>query len=591
MTVSLKKLSNISIAFINPQHADWSLANNMTYLMCQSYYNHYGKYSNNVTWLPAPYKWNLYASFEDSLSGLELADAFMFSSYAWNYSICDQLAKYIKETWPEKICILGGPHIGTNEPEFLVSRNHYDFICQPTKPGEIFIEDFINSFIENNGKPIATEIAWELRSNKGRIHNISEESYSVYEEHIDYLTEILEFARVSKCEPFIVIETTRGCPYKCVYCEWGGGIGTKIYKKDIDIVKRDIVAMKKAGYRDAYLTDANFGVFKERDVEIFKFGYENNFNLTDISTMKSKDLNRRIDLIDEWFNIVGKGFETHSPSYRGTDMWGETEFVSVLPTVSIQSVSEEAMKIANRIDLSSEDKIKLGLHIRKKCSEQGYPAPALELILAMPGSTVDDFYREMELMWNFKAFSTFDLDGWANFRHDYMFLPDSVLNSPEYKAKYNIETVEVFSDIVDEDGIDNWDSLYKNKRTYFKTIRSCYSFTVDEMIQMWIMNQASPWFLKNIYQHIEDEIDAKTFGKICWDVFTQLEEFKYIWDDVYDIFNPETPPRSIRKLKVPPYGEDAHQAFRVEVIEKLLNDNEIRIKSEIIYRCLMKDAA
>ena len=54
-------------------------------------------------------------------------------------------------------------------------------------------------------------------------------------------------------EPFIVLETTRGCPYKCVFCEWGGGINTKIYKKDVSIVKRDVLALKKAGYRDAYL--------------------------------------------------------------------------------------------------------------------------------------------------------------------------------------------------------------------------------------------------------------------------------------------------------------------------------------------------
>ena len=52
----------------------------------------------------------------------------------------------------------------------------------------------------------------------------------------------------------MIIETTRGCPYKCVYCEWGGGTGTKIIKKDMELVKRDIMALKRAGYRDAYLT-------------------------------------------------------------------------------------------------------------------------------------------------------------------------------------------------------------------------------------------------------------------------------------------------------------------------------------------------
>ena len=141
------------------------------------------------------------------------------------------------------------------------------------------------------------------------------------------------------------------------------------------------------------------------------------------------------------------------------------------------------MKIADRVDLSTEDKLELSRYINERCQEHGFPVPALELILAMPGSTLEDFYNEMEVIWNFQA--------WGSFRHDYMFLPDSRLNSQEYKDKYDIKTVEVYSDIVDEDGSDNWNSLYKNKKTYFKTISSCHSFTKEEMMEMWFMNNSA----------------------------------------------------------------------------------------------------
>ncbi|MDA1317430.1 MAG: hypothetical protein O3B87_05435, partial [bacterium] len=265
---------------------------------------------------------------------------------------------------------------------------------------------------------------------------------------------------------------------------------------------------------------------------------------------------------------------------------GEVEFVSSLPTVSIQTVSDEAMKIANRVDLSFDDKLKLGEHIRNKCYDEGYPSPALELILGMPGSTLDDFYKEIELMWNFRSFSTFDLDGWSNFRHDYMILPDSELNSKEYHEKYKIETVEVYSDIVDEDGIDNEYSLFKNKKTYFKTIRSCYSFTHDEMIEMWIMNQCAPWFLKNVYSNIQDlKIDLKKFGKICWRSLNKLPGFEVILEDVKDILNPDTHPRSIRKLHTP----DGEYIFRVQAIENLLNKYKPIIDSEIISHFLINN--
>jgi radical SAM superfamily enzyme YgiQ (UPF0313 family) len=558
----------IKFAFINPPHADWSLANNMTYLICQSYYNHFGKYKDDVEWLHAPYKFDLYKDIEEIVDLLTPADVIMFSSYAWNYTICDDVAKIIKEKYPEKILLLGGPHIGTNEPDLLNKRTFYDYVCQPTKPGETFIQDVIDCIIED--RLFSENISWELNSKRG-ISAAFDVDYSVYEEHLDYLTEMVSYAKKYKLEPFVVIETTRGCPYKCVYCEWGGGIGTKIIKKDIELVKRDILALKKAGFRDAYLTDANFGAFEERDVSIFKFAWDNKFNLTDISTMKSKDLNRRKRLIDSISNIVGKGPEKHSVSEGGTDMWGNTEYISVIPAVSIQSVSEVAMKIADRVDLSLKDKLELSKYVNHMCSKEDYPIPAVELILGMPGSTLDDFYTEANILWDFKA--------WSSFRHDYMFLPDSRLNSKEYKEKYQIETVEVYSDIVDEDGTDNWHNLYKNKRTYFKTIRSCFSFTSEDMYEMWFMNNATNYLLRNIYPMLENYATPKEFAKEAYNVINTIEGFDDIYQEIVDILNPNTPPKSIRKL-----GDN----FRAKTIEDFLVKNNIILKSEITKRLLIK---
>jgi hypothetical protein len=305
-------------------------------------------------------------------------------------------------------------------------------------------------------------------------------------------------------------------------------------------------------------------------MEIFKFGWDNKFNLTDISTFKAKDLKRRIRLIDSVFDVVGKiGPETHSVSLGGTDMWGHTEYISIIPSVSIQSISDTAMKIAERVDLSYYDKIELSKHIHRKCSEDGYPKPAIELILGMPGSTIDDFYAEMEIIWNFKA--------WSSFRHDYMFLPDSTLNSDDYKDKYNIQTVEVYSDILDEDGTDNWNNLYKNKKTYFKTIRSCFSFSTEDMYEMWFMNNASNYLLKNIYPLVEDIVPPSEFAKLAYQSINSMSGFELIHQEIVDIFDPNTPPKSIRKLG----GK-----FRVLTIEEFLHKNDLLLRSDITAKCL-----
>jgi hypothetical protein len=550
----------LTIAFVNPPHADWSLINTLTYHLCHSHYDRYGKYKDMVKWLPSPYKWNKYLSCQEVYEEIKEADIIMFSSYIWNYTICDEIAKIAKEN--NKITLLGGPHIGTNDTAFLNSRNSYDFICRPTKPGEVFVEDCINSWFENNKAISAQDVSWELNSTKQQDYSIADLTYSVYEDHFDYLKEIVDYAKNNKMEPFVVLETTRGCPYKCVFCEWGGGIGAKIQKKPLEIVKRDILALLNIGYREALSADANFGIFLERDLEILRFAWENGFSISDMSSMKSKDLAKRKKLVDEWFNIVSKPINTINN--KSDDKWKNTKYVSVLPTVSIQSISDEAMKIAKRVDLSYEDKLELSKYIGEKTQSAGYPVPALELILAMPGSTLNDFYKEMEIIWNFRV--------WGLRRHDYMFLPDSELNSEEYKKTYNIETVEVLLDSADEDGSDNFYSLYKNKKSYFKTIRSCYSFTKEEMIEMFFMNNAASYLLKNVYPEYEKYISPGDFCKTCYSILEELNDFDEIYSIIVDIYDPDTASKSIKKIK----GKD-----RVEVIEELIINNIFFIKNKI----------
>ena len=567
------------IAYVNPPHADWSIANCTAYLMFQSHYNRFGKYASSVEWIPSPFKYNKYTTVEEIFEEIETADVILFSSYVWNYDIIDELSSYAKKINPHVICVLGGPHIGENDKAFLQSRPQYDFILKATKPGEIFVQELIDTMFEKDHVSY-NDLSWEIRSDKTCSQFMPE--YSVYAEHIPHLTILREYAKESCIEPFITLETTRGCPYKCSYCEWGGGIGTKIYKKPIEVVKEDILALKQAGYRDVSMTDANFGAFFERDVSIFKFAWDNGVNLTDISTMKSKDLARRINLVDAWFDIVGSGPETHSevtnPREVGQILMPGTEvvveknnkgFVSIVPTASIQSVSEEAMKVANRVDLSFKDKIALSEHVYKRCNDEGFPVPAIELILGMPGSTLDDFYEEMSLIRNFQA--------WENFRHDYMFLPDSGLTEPNYKEKLKIKTVTVYSDLVDEHGADNQNSLYKNKRMTFDTISECYSYTLEELCEMWFMNIAGNFVLRYIYPQFEDTLTPSEFGRHCFDICKQLNGFDEIFNQIRNLLDPNTPPQNIKRI---------NGIMRTKSIGDFIMDNKELIYSEMFVRTL-----
>ena len=158
-----------------------------------------------------------------------------------------------------------------------------------------------------------------------------------------------------------------------------------------------------------------------------------------------------------------------------------------------------------------------------------------------------------------------------------MFLPDSRLNSEVYKEANNIKTVEVYTDIVDEDGSDNWNSLYKQKKTYFKTILSCDSFTREDMIEMWFMNNAANWLLRNLYPIFSENISPAAFTKQCFCVIIKMDGWEEIYKEIEDIFDPTTSPKSIRQLG----GK-----FRVETIEDFLKQNKTLIVSELFKRLM-----
>ena len=70
-----KQHNSLTLAFVNPPHADWSLANNVTYLLCQSHYQRNGKYADRVKWLPAPYKFDRYETYKEVYQEIAQADA------------------------------------------------------------------------------------------------------------------------------------------------------------------------------------------------------------------------------------------------------------------------------------------------------------------------------------------------------------------------------------------------------------------------------------------------------------------------------------------------------------------------------------
>lgn len=534
------------IAYVNPPQIDSSMSNPATWMFMKTYYDEVGQHKDQVEWLEPPYKFNKYKTVQEIYEEVKTADVIMFSSYIWNYHIVDELATYVKKISPKTITVVGGPHLGEKE---IDKRPMYDYFCKVTCPGELFMEDFIDSWFKNNQKPVIEDISFEVRSYKKKPWAFPKTS--AYRQNFEYLSRLKKYAEDNDMRPYVIIETTRGCPFACVFCEWGGGIGTKIIKKDVEIVHDDLLALSQAGYKEVVCADANFGVFEDRDIDILKFAKENGVAIVDSSLAKTKDLKRRIRLIDRLFDVV-KPYE----SQRSV----------LIPNVGIQSISDEAMKVAKRTDLSVADKIALGKHIKTQCDKYGYKT-FLELIRGMPGSTLEDFYAEWEIIYTLEAHN-------GTWRYDYMVLPDSAANDPDYCKLYDIELVNVYTDNVDELEV-KVGELYSNRQSHFKTISHCYSYSIHDACEMFFMNIAGNIFIDKYYDTVKAHIDVVKFTKMCWDISTGLDGFKIIYDDIYDILNSKTTARNIKRIN----GRE-----RNEIISEFVEKNHLEIYTEIFRR-------
>jgi len=64
------------------------------------------------------------------------------------------------------------------------------------------------------------------------------------------------------------IQTSRGCPFECEFCDVIEYVGRKQRHKPVDLVLRELDALYRLGYRTVFLADDNFTVYRARAKEL-----------------------------------------------------------------------------------------------------------------------------------------------------------------------------------------------------------------------------------------------------------------------------------------------------------------------------------
>ncbi len=342
---------------------------------------------------------------DESIASLENPAFVGFSNSIWNYSYNLVYAKKLKEKYPDCIIEFGGHHVPPTT-EYLEKYDFIDVLIH--RKGE---EAFRDVLLSIDGKMDLADVAnISYRTADGKIVQTEEKKITVADYPSPYLTGVFDDILKNGKYPFsCVIETNRGCPYNCCYCDWGE-LNSKVRLFPLEKVLAELQWMSENKMEFVYCVDANFGMFERDEIIAQKLvelkettGYPNRLQVS-YAKQETERVFRINKLLAE--HGIGKG-----------------------ATMALQSLSDEVLKNVGRTNMTKDEYSSQIARYR----EAGITTYT-ELILGLPGETYESFTEGL--------CETLELGQHSSISAYYCeLLPNSSLASPEMLKKFDIKTV------------------------------------------------------------------------------------------------------------------------------------------------------
>ena len=192
-----------------------------------------------------------------------------FAVSMWNEQLSLKVAKEVKKRFPECVIIFGGCQVPHISYEYLTNHQFIDITVRGE--GESSFLEILEALAENQSLSKIPGVTH--RALDGEIIRCDEERNS--SKNLDlYPSPYLEglydelILKHSHLKFQAIIETNRGCPFKCTFCYWGmGGLSRKYRFHSIERVQAEIEWIAKNKIEYVFNADSNFGMHR-RDTEI-----------------------------------------------------------------------------------------------------------------------------------------------------------------------------------------------------------------------------------------------------------------------------------------------------------------------------------
>ncbi|HEY6803369.1 MAG TPA: KedN5 family methylcobalamin-dependent radical SAM C-methyltransferase [Pyrinomonadaceae bacterium] len=317
-------------------------------------------------------------SFRGSTEAPEIARALLseqppdilaFSVFGWNLYRFASIAETYRQIKPDGWIVVGGTHVANQAERLCRLYPAIDVVVNGE--GEFIFRDILKAYLGGVKKSELDHIHGISFQRDGRVITTPERPRIASLEDIPspFLEGVLPFRdKYGKAIYGVaLLETNRGCPYKCAFCYWGGAIGQKVRAFSRERLREELKLFARESVESIALCDANLGLLP--DDEVF---------VDDVIRMKER-YGYPLNIEASWAKNKGERF------YRIVRKMKQAGLKSSF-TLSLQSLEERALEKMHRENMKLNEFDDLGRWLQA----EGLDTYA-ELIWGLPGETPDSF--------------------------------------------------------------------------------------------------------------------------------------------------------------------------------------------------------
>lgn len=336
------------------------------------------------------------------------------SDYVWSLERNLEVARRAIELNPRTIVVHGGPSCPTYErdvEEFIRVNGDVAHVLVHGE-GERTLVELLDHIADNGGSPNPGALAGIagitfVDAREGRIVTTAPRDRMAELDQIPspYLTGEFDGIDPEAWPITLSLESNRGCPYGCTFCDWGSATMSRIRKFDLNRVLAEIEWAGANRVRSIFMNDANFGILS-RDVQIAervadvkrRTGYPLTFTWAPAKNT-TKHLIKIVKILDD------AGFPATS-------------------TLGLQTVDPSTLDVIDRNNISTDRYMELVAEFRRL----GLSFP-VDLMLGLPGQTVASYKADIQFMLVHEIkYRTWPVQ----------LLPNSPMNEPSYRELHRI---------------------------------------------------------------------------------------------------------------------------------------------------------